>query len=310
MSERTGVAFALALGLGAVACKDTPAAPDAAPASASASASALASAPATARDAMPPPMPTVVELDGGANRPHGCTAIGVKGSVTHADAGAVSDAMHVEGETLTLTAGAKVTVKGVASGREIAFLGPGSALPCRGGDEDEQWLYAGSVDATMTAGPGAETWLVVPAYAVIRFSGAALHAELGPAANPSLAVSIQNGAAWVLPIAGLPADAGVAADPSGFVRLDAGKALTLPKSGAPAKAAVDRCVSAANDARLLAAALVAPDASVGDLAGKHIEARKRARALCTAALASAGLDPKEKARAEAADASWRVVLTP
>jgi hypothetical protein len=297
------------------ACKDGSATADAGAPVGTTSASGSASASASAK-MMPSALPTVVTTDAGSNHPHGCTAIGVRGGVSETDAGVISDAMKVEGKSLTLPAGAKVTVKSVSSGKELAFLGPGSGIACRDGDEDEHWLFAGSADST-AGGPGSETWLVVPSYAVIRFAGAALHVEVGQAPTSALTLNVQGGSAWVLPIGGLPpgaADAGVTPDASGFVRVDAGRALAIPRSNAPAKAAVDRCVSAAGEARTLAGALVAPDAAIGDLAAKHVEARKRARALCTAALAS--LDPKdpanskERARAEAADKSWRVVLTP
>jgi hypothetical protein len=201
--------------------------------------------------------------------------------------------MKIEGRTINLAADSKFTIKSVSSGKEIAFVGPGSAIVCRGGDEDEHWLLGGTVESGAGGGLGAETWVVVPGFAVLRFSGASVHAEVGT----QLALSVQNGSIFVLPIgAPPPADAGLASDPAGFFRLDGGRAITLPKATGSAKNAVDKCV--------------APDAAVGDLAAKHVDARKKARALCTVALASPALDPKDRVRAEAADTSWRVVLTP
>ena len=288
----------LAFGSMIASCKDSTPTADAGPPVASSSVSARPSA-----SSPPPPLPTIIST-GDAGHPHGCVALGLKGSTTERDGGAIADAMKVEGRTLEVAAGGKITVKSVASGKEIAFVGPASAIACRGGDEDEHWLLGGAAEVTMSAS-GGETWLVVPGFAVLRFAGAAVRAEVGA----QLSVTVPSGVAFVLPIGKLAPDAG-APDEGGFVRVQTGQTLAIAKAASVPKAAVADCVQAANDARALAGALVVPDAAIGELAGKHVAARKRARALCTVALASPGLDPKERARAEAADNTWRVVLTP
>ena len=177
---------------------------------------------------------------------------------------------------------------------------------CRGEDEDEHWLLAGAAEVT-TGAPGGETWLVVPGFAVVRYAGSAVRAEIQ---DKVLSVTVRGGVAFALPIGGAPADAGVPLDESGFFRIDAGQTVAFAKSTAPTKTAVDRCAEAAAAARALAGQIVVPDANVGALASKHVDARKKARALCTVALASPGLSAADKTRADAADASWRVVLTP
>lgn len=284
-----------------VSCKDSPGTPEAGPAPVEAAASASAPSPSTTALGTGATAPPISD----AGHAHGCTAIGVKGAIGEVDGGAVSDAMKVQGKTLTLADGAKVTVKGVTTGKETAFLGPGSAIVCRQDDEDEHWLLAGSAEVT-TGAPGGETWLVVPGFAIVRYAGSAVRAEIK---DKVLSITVRSGLVYALPIGGLAADAG-AADESGFLRIDAGQSVAFPKSTAAPKSAVDRCVQAAADAHALATAIIAPDANVGTLAPKHVDARKKARALCTAALASPGLAAPDKARAEAADASWRAVLTP
>ena len=295
--NRLGVFAAMVI---LASCKDSPGTPEAGPAPVEAAATASSSV-APVPTASAPPVSD-------AGKAHGCTAIGVKGSVGEPDGGAVTDAMKVQGKTLAIADGAKITVKGVTTGKETAFIGPGKAIVCRDGDEDEHWLLTGAAEVT-TGAPGGETWLVVPGFAVLRYAGAAVRAEVS---DKVLSVTVRSGLAYALPIGGGPmTDASPSSvDESGFLRIDGGQTVTFPKSTAAAKAGVDKCVQAANDAHALATAIIAPDANVGTLAAKHVDARKKARALCTVALATPGLSGSEKTRAEAADAAWRQVLTP
>lgn len=286
------VALALAL---LASCKDSSTAvPEASVSAATLNPSASV---ASAKPVVPTPLPPP--------KPHGCVALGLKGATHERDGGVIADAMKVEGRTLSIDEGAKLTVKAISSGREVAFVGRGDALVCRNGDEDEHWLYGGAAEVT-TGPPGTETWIVVPGHAVLRFAGAALRAEL----KTNLTVSVASGTVYVLPMGAVSSDAGTLPDDGGFQRLDVGRSISIAKGTGTAKAAIADCVTAANDARTLAGALVAAsaDGGFGDLAAKHVAARKRARALCTVALATPGLTAAEKAQAESADNTWRVVV--
>jgi hypothetical protein len=108
-------------------------------------------------------------------------------------------------------------------------------------------------------------------------------------------------------------DAGVE---GGWVRVDKGATVTLTPSSsaspeAAAQSAVDRCTAFAAVARAIAREFGSPDAALGDLAVRHVTARRVARAACGIARVRAeSLAPSDKSSplassALAADATWR-----
>jgi hypothetical protein len=83
-----------------------------------------------------------------------------------------------------------------------------------------------------------------------------------------------------------------------------------------AGAALDPCVSAARDARRLAASLGEPDANLRELAPRHVVARRLAHAACGVAYLRIESLPPSTTRAQnldrvrAAEADWKALDAP
>ena len=242
-----------------------------------------------------------------------CRALGVAGAITPPLATFVPR----EG-WLTLAPGAKMTAKDPRTTRETSFAGPARVRACVG-DEEESWLApAASGDATFTSSsgagekPGAEEWVVTP-FGVVRYASASVRVTLGRGGGD---VRVNGGVAHVWEP---EADAG----PGGWRRIDGGGSFGFAPAKTPAqplasaKSAMSRCETLAEAAHVLARAIAAPDASLADLAPRHVLARRAARAACAVARLRAETLPDDapaaSARsgllhsAEVADATWRTV---
>jgi hypothetical protein len=249
--------------------------------------------------------------------PKPCRAIAIGGVVMpDGDAGRP---LHT-GETLpdgflALGDGGVVTAKDPASARETTLEGPGIARACVGG-EAETWVLRGGFSSVPGAGeaPGAEEWVVTPLGA-IRYSAAMMKVGVG---KDLVTIKVVHGGAWAfgkmtwLPDAGaMPAAGAPHPDPSGWTIIPEGATVTLSPEG-DVKSRVDRCAAVAKEARDLGASIVLPDANLSDMAPKHVEARRKARAVCAVArVAAEALAPNAadraslQSRAASADAEWR-----
>lgn len=268
--------------------------------------SALASAP-SATVTTPPPTATAAP-------PKPCRAIAVAGIVRpDADAGAPLHPGETLGDALlSLGEGGAITAKDPTSARETTLDGPGLGRLCVANDA-EAWVVRGGFSSVPGAGeaPGAEQWVVTP-FGALRYAVALLKVTV---AKDATTVRIIHGAAWALAKVTFAADAGAMpaagaphADPAGWTLIPEGTTATLSPDG-DAKARVERCAAAAKDARALGATILSPDANVAELTPKHVEARRKARALCAIALVSAeaAASADLRAKARAADADWRRV---
>ncbi len=224
---------------------------------------------------------------------------------------------------LDVDPGARFVAKDPISTRESVFNGPGRVRACVDHAE-ESWLLRGLFESVPGAGerPGGEEWVITP-HAAIRYAAAGMRVVVS---QTTTEVQEAKGAAyvWVAPDAaahvtgegGAPVQLGVADD--GWVRLDGSlRAVIRPSKPASvdeaARSALDGCTLAAKAAHDLADRIAMPDASVGDLTGKHVSARRIARANCRMALLrieamlpSVTRD-SELASALAADESWRAL---
>jgi hypothetical protein len=235
-----------------------------------------------------------------------CRAIAVLGKVTDVDGGAsLSLGGQLPDSLFSLDDGAKMTVKSPSSGREVTFEGAATVRTCVAGDP-EHWLLRGGFTALPGAGekPGAEEWLITP-FGIVRWASALVKVHIE---KDRATVRVTSGQASVYgPKVTSAPDAGtVTPVVGGWTVASANVPLDLVSPGPP-KALVDTCASLAKTARDLGAQVMAPDASLGDLAPKHIEARQKARAACALARAASASDKALSVRAEAADAEWRIV---
>lgn len=228
-------------------------------------------------------------------KPPACRAIAVTGSIKDADAGTpLAIGAPLSEGVLSLDKDAKLTVKATESGREIGFEGPALVRACVAGDP-EQWLLQGAILVTPGSGekPGSEEWIVT-SNGIIRFASAMLRIKTE---KDHVTVKVMNGSASVfVPKVGQWTDATPTAPAD----------LPPPENIA---ALVDSCGSVAKEARDLGAKVTAAGANLADLAPKHVEARKKARATCAVARVAATAKG-EKAlvlKAETADAEWRVI---
>ncbi len=228
---------------------------------------------------------------------------------------------------LDLAAGLVSTAKDPKTGRETTFVGPGKARACVD-YELEAWVAPppkGDVRFTSVIGggeaPGSEQWIMTP-LAAVRYASARMEIR---ASGDRVQINVGVGSAyvWTEQKEREKRDAG-AFDPrandagveGGWVRVDQGATVTLTLSSAAsldaaAQSAVDRCTALANEARAIAREFGAPDAALGDLAVRHVVARRVARAACGIARVRAeSLAPSDKSTALAsaalaADATWR-----
>jgi hypothetical protein len=191
---------------------------------------------------------------------------------------------------------AKLQTKNGATGRELAFDGPGRVQPCRPSKvgEEEAWVLRGAFTSSPGSGeaPGQEEWVVSP-LGVVRYVAATVKVGVGD----GVSVRVPQGAAWAwaAPDAKADTDAALplADDDGGWTRLGVGAtSSTLTWSGTTtpsrkaAEAATLRCTRAAEDAAAIARAIgtASRDAGgLGELPVKHVLARRRARASCAVA---------------------------
>jgi hypothetical protein len=237
-----------------------------------------------------------------------CRAIEARGALKQEDAGVKPGAV-LGTDFVELPEGAHVAIKNGTTTRETIFDGPGAVRPCVGGEE-EMWMPGGVFTSVVGAGetPGSEVWIVTP-HVVVRYgSGAQLHV-LGTPSHVD--VKLTAGTAWAFPIGAMALhDAGTPRTADGWVEIPGNGSLTFTSRRAPSQV-LGECEEAARAAHGLAVAIGTRDASLSQAAPKHVVARRRAHALCSAAelVASRSLDPVERERllprARAADAKWR-----
>jgi len=202
----------------------------------------------------------------------------VSGDVSRAelDAGAPVRALELlpAGAEVTLGAGATLSLKSAATGREATIAGPARARTCVAGN-DEVWLLRGAlhVGGGAAASPGAEL-TVVTAFGVVRAAAADFAVRLD---DKGAHVTIARGAALVwspdaAAFAPFAAGAGVVRD------------LTRRTTVAEARVACERAAAAAESvARDIAGRGGDAGTSLGELAAKEVEARGVARAACKVA---------------------------
>lgn len=263
-----------------------------------------ASTAASAARALPPP-----DLD--AAPPPPCRFVGSEGRRPGVDPTA----------WLTLGDRESVTVRLTETARELRFSGPGKVRPCGG---DASVLAEGGAAGLPGGGeaPGSEHWVATPCAAVRWTIGVQ---RITASANEcNLHTSLGSSFVWVAEdvTAARPADAGAPSDGGGYGlgssdgttvgedgwrRVDAHHGLAMrprAKLGALAwaRAALDACGRAAAAASELAARLgevTGRGEPMGDLAARHVSARRAARAACgvaTARVALAGSPREEEAR--------------
>ncbi len=247
-----------------------------------------------------------------------CRAIAVIGKVTDEDGGtSLSLGGQLSDSVFTLDDNAKMTVKNPQSGREMTIEGPGAVRACVGGDP-EHWLLRGGISAMPGSGekPGAEEWVVTP-FGIIRFASAFVKIRVE---KDRATVRIGSGSASLYgPKVVMAPDAGgaVTITLGGWTDATPTAPLDLVSPGPP-KGLVDTCAGLAKQAREVGSQIAQPDANLADLAPKHVEARRKARAACALARAAtwgAGSGPDKtqggdkalSTRAEAADAEWRII---
>ncbi len=302
-------------------------------ASASAAPSAAGSGSAPARH-VPPPMQL-------------CRAASVSGAPkivsllgTPLEAGApttVAESSDIpEDVWIDLDKGAKLTSRHPRSTRETAFVGPGRIRACVGHGE-EAWLQGGSFESVLASGerPGGEEWVVTPV-GVVRYGATKLEVHVTPGSTTSVAkaeVKVLSGTAYTWtgdqtgpikppvapptsPMTGGPGGPVAAPLPDGWTRLDAPRTVTLStkkpgKLDDLAQASLELCKANAKAAKELAMAVASPDASLAQIAPKHVNARHLARAACLVASLRAGtLEPSPArdalyASIKEADAEWK-----
>jgi hypothetical protein len=223
---------------------------------------------------------------------------------------------------LDLAPGARMVARDPVSTRETSFTGPALARACVDYAE-ESWIVRGVFESVPGAGerPGGEEWIVTP-HATIRYDAAGMRVVVS---STTTDIDVAKGTAfvWVAPETSLRVamEAGAPAHPpsaDGWVRLDGGlHAVARPdKPAAPdaaASVALAGCTLAAKEAHDLADRIAAADANLGDLAAKHVAARRVARAVCRGALLRVEALPPSVTRdadltaARAADTSWRAI---
>jgi hypothetical protein len=212
------------------------------------------------------------------------------------------------------------------STREASFIGPARVRACVDRDE-ESWLLRGAFDAVPGAGerPGGEEWVVLPV-GVVRYASAGMRVT---ASARSAEARMVKGTAYVWAAGGtsvaVATEAGTppSAGEDGWIRIDEGAVARIRLDASPAfapeeaaRAATDRCADAAKAARSLADQISGTTGNLGDLAPKHVVARRLARAACgVARLRVNALVPSANrdgllARTRDAENSWRALGEP
>jgi hypothetical protein len=239
-----------------------------------------------------------------------------------ADAGLVAMGEVPNDVWLDVRPGARFVAKDPVSTRESVFGGPGRVRACVDFAE-ESWILRGTFDSVPGAGerPGGEEWVITP-QATIRYAAAGMRIVVSPTTTD---IQMGKGSAYVWVAADatehVTAEGGAPVqrtDDDGWLRLDGGlRAMIRPNRLATreeaARAALDGCNLAAKAAHDLADRIALPDANLGDLAGKHVSARRIARANCRGATLRIEALPPSATRdsdltaVRAADATWRAL---
>jgi len=237
-----------------------------------------------------------------------CRAIEARGALHVEDAGVKPKDVIGDG-FIELPEGAHIAVENGTTTRETLFDGPGAVRACVGGEE-EMWMPAGRFTSVVGAGetPGAEVWIVTP-HVVVRYgSGVQMHVD---STSSQADVKLTAGTAWAFPIGAMTLhDAGTPKEQDGWIEIPGAGTLTFMSKQAPSQL-LGSCEQAAKSAHDLAVAIGTRAEPVGEAAPKHVLARRKAHALCSAAelLAVRSLDPVERERllprARAANAKWR-----
>jgi hypothetical protein len=204
---------------------------------------------------------------------------------------------------LDVDPGGKLTAKHPHSTREVVFTGPGRFRACVSHGE-EAWLVKGTFNSVPSSGerPGGEEWLVTPA-GVVRYAAANVEVMASPGKTD---VKLSSGSAYVWtgdqagPVKPAPAPIADAGDNDGWIRLDGARTITLTAKPvtpeASAQAGLDRCLAEAKTTKDLAALISSPDASLTQVAPRHVMARRVARAACAIAALRVNLAPPSPAR--------------
>jgi hypothetical protein len=215
----------------------------------------------------------------------------------------------------------RLTARDALSTRETTYSGPGRFRPCVG-HQEEAWVERGRFESVGGAGerPGGEEWIETPLGAA-RYDVAKWMLNV---TEREVDVRVASGTGYFWPAEGVTphffAEAG--APPSlndqGWVRINGAEGATMTVSKAVltdegAAAGLDRCTSAANDAKALAASLSEPDANLGELAPRHLIARRLAHAACGVAylriesLPPSPMRDRDLDRVRAAEDDWKAL---
>jgi hypothetical protein len=242
-----------------------------------------------------------------------CRVVLASPNVRIEDAGVLATAAEVPDGWVDLPAGAKMTAKDPRSARETNFAGPGRVRACVARDE-EAWLAGGDFQSAPGSGerPGGEQWVVTP-LGVVTYGAEDLRVHV-QAGEVDVDAKGTHAHVWVL-------DGAVAG--TGLQTIDVWSSMSAQHAALkPARPGSDpdltnafiaKCGDAADAAQELGVEISLPDASLGELAGKHVRARQVARAACAVARlrVSAMPDSPQKEAwtkaTDAADARWREV---
>jgi hypothetical protein len=212
------------------------------------------------------------------------TSSGDSGSTSLPEAAAVPDDVWID-----VGKASRLTTRDAVSTRETTYLGPGRFRVCIGHKEDA-WAASGVFESIGGAGerPGGEEWVATP-LGVARYDVARLKLTVR---EKTVEARVASGTAYLWPAEGVTteyfSDAGgpsPSLNDQGWVRLDGARGATL-KVAKPvmttegAGAALEECVRAAANTQRMAAGLAEPDASLAELAPKHVVLRQMARAAC------------------------------
>jgi len=252
------------------------------------------------------------------------TPLGAGASATVTESSDIPDDMWIQ-----LTKDSKLTTRHPRSTRETGFIGPGRVRSCVNHAE-EAWVAEGKFASVIGSGerPGAEEWIMTPV-GVVRYGSAKLEITVTPATGSAGAkadVKLWSGTAYAWtgdqtgPVKPEIHSARAAAVPDGWLALDGDRTVSFSQKGGAkpeeaAKAAVDRCAEEATKTKALARAVAAPDASLSDVAPRHVVARRIARAACGVGLVRVGQLPTSPVRdalyamLAQADKDWKGLRT-
>lgn len=254
------------LGLLLLSCSKGPAPTPSPPASASGSVLASASAAPSVEPAPPPRAPEPA-----------CRALRVEGDAKLGAATLASGALLDGTDWVRLAQGASLTLKHVASGREISLSGPALFRPCRRGRE-QVLLARGNVQGGSGMGvrPGAEVLVATP-IALVHYADADFSLALD---DKKLSLQVRAGQVEV--------DGAAKPVKSPLHGKDK---LTLLLGRPDAAQLLVTCQEAAQAAQASAMRVASPTSAepLGKRAQAHVIVREQARTRCAIAEASIGL---------------------